>query len=95
METEHATSTLAQHTPGPWNVTAGLNHFYVRTPERYLAKTSGDDTEAQANARLIAAAPELLDMLRACSRVFNDPGFTDRAGYGERINAVINKAEGK
>jgi len=68
METEHATSTLAQHTPGA--------------------------PEAEANARLIAATPELLDMLRACSRVFNDPNFTDRAGYGDLINAIINKAEG-
>jgi hypothetical protein len=52
------------------------------------------EEQAFANARLIAAAPELLAMLKSLSAVFNDRNFTDRAGYGPRIDALIAKAEG-
>ena len=46
-----------QHTPGPWTV----DNQYIHGPDgiRFLA-VAGDGA-GQANARLIAAAPELLD----------------------------------
>lgn len=53
------------HTPGPWSVVPGTNCFHVKAPDWYVAKTGNDTPEAQANARLIAAAPELLEMLQA------------------------------
>lgn len=37
----------------------------------------------------------MIDMLKALSRVFNDRNFTDRAGYGERIDALIKRVEGR
>lgn len=56
---------MPKHTPGPWNIAAGA---YVETED---GKTIADvwedeDTgkvmeETQANARLIAAAPDLLE----------------------------------
>jgi hypothetical protein len=57
------------HTPGPWRVLIGLDYTRVvmdKTETRLLmADLSGesDPRELAANARLIAAAPELLDML--------------------------------
>ena len=52
-----------------------------------------DDSGGEANARLIAAAPDLLDALKAF------PGFTDDATVGdkwiEQVRAAIAKAEGK
>lgn len=82
-----------KHTPGPWHtdgkdvwVENGLNVDQASITRRV-------DTEA--NARLIAAAPELLDALQMlANKVFGH-------GYGEpteddrqRIIALLNKATG-
>lgn len=55
-----------KHTQGPWGV---KNHGMVYTMDNMTAICStdvevGNDEEAQANAKLIAAAPELLEALR-------------------------------
>jgi hypothetical protein len=60
-----------KHTPGPWIYSGpassevyGYRGHYQDTPQT-VAKVSGYwDGEAEANARLIAAAPELLEALR-------------------------------
>lgn len=59
-------STQTGHTPAPWNVKPGTNVFYITGYKGYLAKIIGDTIEDQANARLIAAAPALLE---ACQMV--------------------------
>lgn len=52
-----------KHTPGPWgfyNLTPG--NLVVETREgRRIADVAGIDFEADANARLIATAPDLLE----------------------------------
>ena len=51
----------AQHTPGPW----GLPNQYVKVRKcNFLSHVHWDDEEGIANARLIAAAPDLLDALK-------------------------------
>ena len=54
-----------QHTPGPWTV----DNQYIHGPDgiRFLA-VAGDGA-GQANARLIAAAPDLLNLLTAAGRL--------------------------
>ena len=64
------TLTKAQHTPGPWravphNPTEPLSHPYVEAEHRSICQVYrggyGETTpEGEANARLIAKAPELL-----------------------------------
>jgi len=63
-------TTETQHTPGPWmhKATASLGPQYAVYPED---STTGavicivyDHGNTEANARLIAAAPELLEALR-------------------------------
>ena len=62
-----------KHTPGPWQTThlrEGINHinrFRIGTGEfGVIAVTACDHSEqAEPNARLIAAAPELLEALKA------------------------------
>lgn len=58
---------MPQHTPGPWQImvrdSVGDNIFTESKPYRRIANTYGDADEFQANARLIAAAPELLAAL--------------------------------
>lgn len=65
-----------KHTPGPWTLEAGRN-FITSSGEFYL--TYGQDKyknpkfrdfcELDANARLIATAPELLEALELLARI--------------------------
>jgi hypothetical protein len=51
---------MSAHTPGPWKAKGDV----VLAPgPRSVADVYGDDITAPANARLIAAAPELLHAL--------------------------------
>ena len=67
--------TNAQHIPGPWQVEArtGYNErqncevLVISTCEYFIAEVLSDSTIADddiANARLIAASPEMLDELK-------------------------------
>jgi hypothetical protein len=65
---------MTKHTPGPWRVDAGCPRqviWYdgarmrvVATCSDNLGLINGAVEEAMANARLIAAAPELLESLK-------------------------------
>jgi hypothetical protein len=74
---------IAAHSPGPWRVTDEISRFSggevirpnrsdgVDSPVAYVADFNryDRDEERQANARLIAAAPDLLDALIALKEV--------------------------
>lgn len=89
----------AKHTPGPWVVFEDDYERHVLGPMTGRAwmdncvATVRDGANIDANAHLIAAAPELLEALKSF------PGFTDDATVGdpwiEKIRAAIAKAEGK
>lgn len=54
----------AKHTPGPWRV--NTEHLTVIADDGHVCKVAGpscEDAETIANARLVAACPELLTML--------------------------------
>jgi hypothetical protein len=62
-----------QHTPGPWKVKAGTNAVlagrkqicsHVNAASALPVNILEDQEIAQANARLIAAAPDLLEALQ-------------------------------
>jgi hypothetical protein len=61
-----------KHTPGPWTnhgriAQTGLPHSAVAAKTliaRVYSEAFGDEAQEEANARLIAAAPELLEQLR-------------------------------
>ncbi len=60
---------LAQHTPGPWTYSDdglgfSVHHIHDDAKGRVVAKTRERFDGDEANARLIAAAPEMLDALR-------------------------------
>ena len=62
--------TKVKHTPGPWRICYdgridGLNGDEICSGLGFESyKEFQDDKEAQANARLIAAAPDLLEALK-------------------------------
>lgn len=92
----------SKHTRGPWYRSGktvyalneqGFNRFSALVQD---ARTG--DEELEANARLIAAAPELLEALIMCcqsmSSVLPDFNPFDQAAY-DKARAAIAKAEGK
>jgi len=74
----------ARHTRGPWRIEPqgiGAHGHWVHDDDgEYVAMacSRGDRTEEDANARLIAAAPDLLEALQEFSR--NYDGFQDGDG---------------
>ena len=90
------------HTPGPWDIfpnatkqeiTIGNAHTHAPLVEA-SAVVPGLDHSAWANARLIAAAPELL---AACeqSLITLDPMDNDHAELYRSLRAAIAKAKGE
>jgi hypothetical protein len=107
-----------QPTPGPWKYGAkGDDRILAGAPPLCIALVTGgidDGIElhgpiSEANARLIAAAPELLDALKAAVRTIRTWHGLGTTGGAEqllwelyqaspemkRINAAIAKAEGR
>jgi hypothetical protein len=82
---------MTAHTPGPWQYqeTSDAYTHIVRADRRFLCQLRQDPSgEAEANARPIAAAPDLLAALKnavALHEVFSV----------EAARAAIAKAEGK
>lgn len=104
--------TAAKHTPGPWfarirgPVAAGIFHedangpLIASVPENYITSDNQEvlDAEGQANARLIAAAPDLLAACEGALRLLAKCDVQIDARYGvpevRALMASIAKAKG-
>ena len=97
----------AQHTPGPWIWGDNFNGLYGAGPNNevlnyasYEGMWLGYHKAQHANARLIAAAPDLLEALKACiPHLERDDHHTDalsreRPHYAA-ARAAIAKATGE
>lgn len=97
----------AKHTPGPWRTKReGFSTIYVEAPigggwvQEIAACGPTNDGSAQqeANARLIAAAPELMEALQGLvavlDRQLHSPHAAERASPLGRARAAIAKATG-
>lgn len=89
-------------TPGPWKIGAAIHAatcpaFHVIAPGiGFPAHVFGDTVaEAKANARLIAAAPELLDALRRYVDLEEYSAPYSSSPMREAARTAIAKAEGK
>lgn len=97
----------SEHTPGPWET----NTLYskVITPTKEICDVSVNANEEgftydewRANARLIAAAPDLLEALEGFEKAFeiSNERYVDWVPTSELIDAfhhalnIINKAKG-
>lgn len=89
---------MSKHTPGPWGFDSFALREEIRAENNPLIATVCSvhcDTpeEMRANARLIAAAPELLWTLeKLVERVGGDEWFAEWAGMAR---AAIAKAKGE
>lgn len=96
-----------KHTPGPWVIDAnpfevwiskGPGHGLVCHCAPYCppSPNSEQGQEFVANARLIAAAPELLEALKGILEIGKrDTTNPKYDGYYETARAAIAKAEGR
>lgn len=100
------------HTPGPWDFdfVSGMKDGYA-TLLWYFVKRDGDNVSiaadivdpitckpSEANARLIAAAPELLEALQAIVKSLadqDDEGIIEHAQQMIDARAAIAKARGQ
>lgn len=83
----------AQHTPGPWHIgkRAGAEHGAVYGPNgEEVALPLGffmTEDEAKSNARLIAAAPELLEVLQQVEAMLSD--YPDAKRGNSKVHFLI------
>jgi len=90
----------ATFTPGPWQIedctpgeSTGLR-FEVGTKDSVIARTTDGWKEARANARLIAAAPEMYEVL---SELLDTLEMSKGYGFDEeyeKLREVLAKVDG-
>ncbi len=85
------------HTPGPWTVNTGWSQG---TGDCYTINEApgfafDDKGEIPANARLIAAAPELLAVLKYIAEKRIELQFDTGSPLMRRVYTAIAKAEGR
>ena len=90
------TAKTAQHTPGPWRATQGQlgSIVLVGVNGRAVAKIfrDGNRDDFEANARLIAAAPELLEAAQELLLYVGAAGALGREA-ATRAHATIAQAQ--
>lgn len=95
------------HTPGPWSVGTGLPRPEIPAVYSPAGNTTGDllvciadcqnwnslpDSQRYANARLMAAAPDLLEALKAIMAVVPEHSLLREANCWSMARAAIAKA---
>ena len=95
---------MSKHTPGPWVFEQSRDH----AGNRNISASNGDfvaqaldfnsyarDVEVDANARLVAAAPEMHEMLDTVSRwqpLRDDPTLGD---FASKLRTLLAKVDGE
>ena len=90
----------SKHTPGPWYV---FNETAVRSRNQHPAVAKCDTTHGlgvwadveRANARLIAAAPDLLAALENILSRFDDDNLKLTVDAIQESRAAVKKAKGE
>jgi hypothetical protein len=86
---------MSKHTPGPWTFDNEIEFICTDTSpygEWAVAKVNIVRAEAKANARLIAAAPDLLETVKRLREMCADFGAKTACDIAE---AAIFKATGE
>lgn len=93
---------MAEHTKGPWRVgvknagtderTVDAEHYHVCTCHHHCVGSI--EKEMEANARLIAAAPDMLEALERLVANLDEGDFVSTTRIDE-ASAAIAKAKGE
>lgn len=103
------TSSPVAHTPGPWAIDRddrpgmAWNNHIVQADRPHMAicfmthSGRADNSECEANARLIAAAPDLLEALEGLAPILDNDGplVAAYADMRAKVDAAIKKARGQ
>lgn len=90
-----------KHTPGPWEmINLNVYHNYPtgqKVADCYVKKPFGvyDAGECEANARLIAAAPDLLEACKSALELIQVCTVYKDMSTAKELMAAIAKAEGE
>ena len=100
MKTE--TQTALVITQGRWSVRQTLGHgFRIQSAGKIICWERQDNYEpqseeqAQGNARLISASPDMYDALKELMEIRESYGIALPTSLKNKINNAISKAEGK
>jgi len=65
---------MSKHAPGPWKVTSGLYGPNIESKDGYVLAfiINGEGSDYKANARLIAAAPRMYELLDEARKIVRD-----------------------
>ena len=88
-------TAAAQHTAGPWTLfhheSSGARYIDAGSVQMQITRTSdAGASQIDANARLIAAAPDLLEALIDCRRALEIANFTQELAV---VDAALAKAQ--
>ena len=85
-----------EHTKGPWRIDSQtrFGDFTIAAGENVKACEFIAKTQSEANARLIAAAPELLTALEDIVKLANNTDFYLPRNWLEDARSAISKVEG-
>lgn len=91
---------MSKHTPGPWGLEKAEperpGNYYVLAPDMNLAIARVYGNSGEANARLIAAAPELLEALVIISGLYScDASTSDLASRMYDASCIAKTAISK
>jgi dissimilatory sulfite reductase (desulfoviridin) alpha/beta subunit len=86
-----------KHTPGPWEITTGAqaDPCSIEAADCTIANLKSARGNALANARLIAAAPELLEACKSARSAILFGGKIDWNKILDELMAAIAKAAGR
>ena len=91
-----------KHTPGPWKMWGNLkDDSYVRSPERTVAVClvyrDDNEDELEANARMLAAAPKMAELMRDCLFCFEAFPYSQRTKKNgplvKRLRSILKTLE--
>ena len=90
-----------KHAPGPWKVTKNSHGWFLKTKDGCIIggvnrypETALLASQCEPNARLIAAAPEILEALVAMVVYANKTAETDQDDFSPEGKAAFTKARG-
>lgn len=87
----------ATFTPGPWHVRPGKNYYHVHCEDEVALVENFTVEDPTANARLIAAAPELHAQAKVLERLLVELAMQGETGTDEaldEVRAVLAKVDG-